>query len=127
MIIDDKNSLVEVYLKWFSNRGCEFEKIGKYPKDSSLGTYYITHKRSKKFFVMLSDGDIFHDNSIELDQIDRYKESVTFFYPIHEEHQVESREHYKELIVFFSGERDSKIDFKETQDISVINKYLKIV
>ena len=123
--ISDENSLLEVYLHWLLDNDHEVDKIGCIEDCKDLGIYYVWHKKTNKYFIIASDFDVYKDKRIKY-PLTRYKKSITMFFTLDENWQKLTDQSYEEVLRFLGmGDRDSKIEFTETQDFEFIQDYLK--
>lgn len=123
--IQDDNSLVEVYLHWLLDNGCEIDKVGHIQENKNLGMYYIWDKETERYIIIASDITGFTDKRIKK-QLIRYKKSLVIFYPLEEKWAKLTDKSYDECLRFLGmGNRDSEIIFGDTRNFEFVQQYLK--
>lgn len=123
--IDDINSLVEVYLTYFTDRMYEIDKIGYLSEESGFGIYFIWSKRTNNFCVLSTDYSRFSDKRIKKN-ITRYKNSTFFFYPMCEYEKKFTEDSFDDTLRFFKLKQGrANIAFDYTCDFNFILNHLK--
>lgn len=123
--INDDNSLIEVYLHWLLDNGCEVDKVGYIQDNKNLSIYYIWDKTTEKYIIMASDWAGFSDKRIKK-PLTKYKKALCIFYPMEEKWAKLTDKSYDEVLRFLGmGDRDSEIIFGETFSFEFAQEYLK--
>lgn len=123
--IQDENTLIEVYLHWLLDNGCEINRVGHIHENENLGMYYVWDKRTEKYIVIASDWAGYIDKRIKK-ELTRYKKALIIFYPMEKEWFKKTEKSLEETLRFLGmGDRDSEIIFGDTRDFEFAQQFLK--